>query len=120
MASELTVSASLGFAKGTVNETMAVSGVTLNVTGTKFVRAVQSIQITTAEALVIGEIGTAGWLFVQNTDATNFVTIRNGLNGADVVKLKAGEACLFRLATNAPYMLADTAAVVVHYMVVED
>lgn len=119
MASELTISAELDFTKGTVSISKVGSSTKFTVTGTKYVQAVQSIGVT-AEALGLGDIGTPGYIIIFNRDATNFVEIRDGSGGADVVKLKAGEFALFRLATATPYLIADTAIVVVEYVLIEN
>jgi len=119
MASELTVSAALAFKKGGVAPAISKTNITFNVTGTKFVQGIQQIG-TSAEALDIGDITTVGWALIENLDSTNFVTVRDGAAGADVVKLKAGEFFVGRLATSTPFLIANTAAVNVQYLVVED
>jgi len=74
---------------------------------------VQSIG-TSEEALVLGDVVTPGFIFVENLDVTNYVEI--GLTGSYTVKLKAREWAIFRLA-GAPYALANTADVIIKYTI---
>lgn len=123
MADELKISLKMDFAKSNrqvSTSDMGAIGLEFDVSGTEYVRLTQSIG-TSAEAIDLGQdIGTAGYMFVKNRDATNYVTIRMGSSGADVIKLKAGEVALFRLAASTPYAIADTAACVIEYIIVED
>lgn len=118
MADELTVITGLLFSKGGLESQMDALRQTLDVSGSHYIRRSQSIG-TSAEALDIGEITTCGYIAIHNKDATNFVEIRDGSGGADVVKLLAGETAVFRLATSTPYAIANTAACIVDYLLVE-
>lgn len=118
MANEITLGLSLAYQKGTANISIACSGTQLSVTGSKFIHNVQAIG-TSVEAISIGDIGTAGYMVAINRDATNFITIRAGSSGADVIKLKAGEWAMFRLATSTPYAIADTGACNLEYLIIE-
>lgn len=81
-----------------------------------------SIGFAAHEALPMGDVVTAGWAFFQNLGPTNFVLIGIDIAGAfhQFAKLKAGEAGLIRLGTNAPYAKADTAAVNLLYLILAD
>lgn len=118
MALELTLNVLAHFAKGLEDETFAET-VLVTVSGTKCLKNRQSVG-TSAEALEIGDMTTPGYFIGLNTDATNYVTIRDGEDGADVVKLEAGEVAMFRLATATPYVIANTDECELRYMVVED
>jgi hypothetical protein len=48
---------------------------------------------------------------------TNFITILTAASGTAFAKLLPGEACVFRLDVAAPAVLADTAIVVIDYLV---
>lgn len=124
MAQELTVTASLSFAKGNVQANgLTKSGQRFNVNGTKYIRGVQSIGFAAAEAIQLGEIAAPGWLLVQNNDATNFVELHTqAAAGVAFAKLQPGEFALLRLGSGvtAPAAKADTAAVEIEYMVVEE
>lgn len=120
MANELTVSsASLSFEKSGVADDFEVAEKLVNVSGQRYIHHVQLVG-TIVEALEIGELGTLGWLLIVNRDATNFVSLRMGAGGADVVKLLAGESARFRLAGNTPHAIANGAACYCDYFLVED
>lgn len=119
MANELQISCSLQYAKGNfaaLNRTF--SNLLRDVTGTNMVHNIQAVG-TSEEALVIGDIGTPGYMICKNLDATNFVEIRPGTGTADAIKLKPGDVALFRCAA-APWAIADTAGVELEYYIVED
>jgi hypothetical protein len=83
---------------------------------------VQDVGFAAHEALVIpAEIGTAGWAWFQNMDATNFVQIGLDVSAAFVpfAKLLPGEATAIRLSTDAIYAKADTGAVKLYFLITE-
>lgn len=115
MSNELSVTAKLNFSKGGAKVTKAAS-VSIDVTGDAFSHEIQSIP-TSNTALVEGAaVGTPGYYWIKNLDATNYVTI--GLTASYAIKLLPGEVCLFR-AAGAIFALANTAACLVEYAVVE-
>lgn len=86
----------------------------ITLTGRDYIRRSQIIG-SSAEALDVGEIGTAGWLFAYNTGkngvggaVSDSINIRMGSGGADVVTIAAGEFAMFRLASNTPYAIASS------------
>lgn len=119
MANELTLSLSLRFSKSPTQVVEVAKVLQRDVTGDDYTHKTQTIG-TSAEALNIGDITTPGYLVIVNTDGTNYVEIRDGESGADVVKLKAGDWAMFRLTTATPYAIADTGNCVVEYWLVED
>lgn len=123
MANELTITASVSFSKGEVLQMgFSRANKQFNVTGTKYIHNLQSIGFAAAEALAIGEVATPGWCFFFNTDATNYVQILTAVAGTAFCKLKAKEFAMLRLppGVTAPAAQADTAAVELQYMIVED
>ncbi len=91
-------------------------------TGTHYSTAAQTIG-TTYEALGINaDVATAGWAFFRNLDTTNYVEVGVEVAAAfyPLIKLKAGEAAIVRLATSSVFAKANTAAVNLEWMVVED
>ena len=119
MANELTVSCSMRFSKSSREASKSYSGIQIDVSGTKVTRLEQTIG-TDEEALDIGDIGTAGYIICKNLDDTNYIEIRPGSGAADLIKLKAGEVAMFRLALNGPYAIADTAACDLEFLLIED
>jgi hypothetical protein len=114
MANEITITTTLTYAKNGVTWVSRTDTTTIDQTasGVSFVQVVQNVG-TSEEAITLGDISTPGFLRVKNLDATNFVLIRHGTGGSDLVKLKPGEHCLLRLDdtdASAPYIIADTAA----------
>lgn len=118
MSNELILSASLKFAKGERRVNVAKAGVQLDVAGTDFIQKTQTIG-TSVEDMDLGDIGTPGYMFVRNLDATNFVSIRHGASGDNVVKIRAGGIALFELASSDPQAIADAASVEIEYTVIE-
>lgn len=73
---------------------------------------------TGGTAIPLGQITAPHWAWFKNLDPTNYITIRNGSGGADVLKLLAGEACVCPLMdTSTPYAFANTAACLLEYLI---
>lgn len=119
MADELTLSGSLSFLKNGVKVALDLSTLEFDVSGDDYIHATQTIG-TSEEALGIGDLGTLGWALIVNRDDTNFVEVRPGTGVADLIKIKAGEFALFRFTMNTPYMIADTASVLIEYVIIEN
>jgi hypothetical protein len=121
MADELMIQTRILFEKGDVKVSQGPTTLVLDVAGTDAIRATQEIGFAAAEAINKGEITTPGYMWVRNLDPTNFVEIGYDDTGfKNVVKLKAGEEALFRLAQTTPQAQADTAAVRIEYIIIED
>ena len=74
---------------------------------------------TSEETIALGDIGTIGWVFVVNTDETNYVEIGSA-TGDYLGKMLAGESFgPVRWNAAAIYLKANTAACVVRYIVTE-
>jgi hypothetical protein len=81
---------------------------------------VQSIA-TTKTALLLGSVGTIGYVLVHNCDAINFVQLFPNSTDAAFIKLKFGEWALFRFDPSAtPNAKADTAAVSLEFFLLPD
>jgi hypothetical protein len=121
MVDELTIKTQITFEKGDVKMKQGPTTLTLDVSGEDAIRATQSIGFAAAENIAKGEITTPGYMWVRNLDDTNFVDIGYDDTGfKNVVQLKAGEEALFRLAQATPQAKADTAAVRIEYIIIED
>src|SRR3990167_2926399 len=120
MANELVVaSLTITFTKTNVpSVSLAPASVSITVTGNQWMDNVQTIGFAAEEAILLGDVATGGYWFVQNMDATNFVELRSGTGATDFIKLKAGEWAIFRTSgdATAPYAIADTAAVNVRFL----
>ena len=120
MANEITISGSLSGTKPGAVENFSVSGLTVTMTGTDYVKLTQTVG-TSEEALVMLDAGTPGFCVIKNLDATNYVEVRQGTGVADLIRINAGEFALFRFAADAtaPYVIANTAACIVEYLLFE-
>lgn len=90
-------------------DTTRDSGKTVNVTlaGTKFTQQ-RVATSTTAAALPVGGVTTAGKLFVHNTDATDNISLSLISDGSTpFITLKPGEKNLLSLATTTLYTKAS-------------
>lgn len=119
MAAELAISGlTIAFTKANV-PSVNVGPVNLSITvsGTQIMDNVQSVG-TSEEAILLGDVATGGYWFVQNMDATNFVELRAATGATDFIKLLAGEWAIFRTSADAsaPYAIADTGACNVRFL----
>lgn len=122
MADELTVAATLTVTKSPSPTVSLSSGsISVTVSGSRHIHNIQNVG-TSEEALQIGDLsGVLGWCLMINRDATNYVKVRSGTGATDLIRLEAGEPALFRLdPALAPYVIADTAACDLEYVIVED
>lgn len=124
MANEITVKALLSYVNSAFNiptESLGIDGVAFTITGKLFVKGTVSVGIAES-AIPLGGIGSLGWGVFKNNDPTNFVSIRVGTGGSKIIKLKPGECAVFRFGVDitAPYWIADTAACIVDYMILEN
>jgi hypothetical protein len=118
MAQELTATGSVFFSKGSVaSNGLVISGKKFDVAGKDYIRKSQNIG-TSAEALDLGDVSTAGWFFIQNNDITNFVELLDAVAGNVFMKLKPGEFACGRFGCAAPAAKANTAACDVEYIIV--
>jgi len=120
MANEGYFSLNLKATKSGANVGQTVSG-RFNMAGADMTQATQTIG-TTAETLNLGDItGAPQQLMIQNLDATNYIEI-GGDSGLTVFKLKiaAGKASVFTPTSGTIYAKANTAAVNVMIVAIEE
>ena len=119
MANELSLSGlTIAFSKANCPSVDLVAGtITVTVSGNQIMDNVQSVG-TSEEAILLGDVGTGGYWFVQNMDGTNFVELRSGTGATDFIRLNAGEWAIFRTSSDAsaPYAIADTGACNVRFL----
>lgn len=111
MANETQLQASLSNTRSGSTITGA-SSISITQTGTANIANMQTIG-TTTEALLIGDITDLGYVFVKNTDVTNFVMIgiTTAVTSANaMITLLPGEFAVFPTRLEVIYALADTAA----------
>ena len=119
MANELSLSnLTITFSKsGSPSVYFKPATITPTVAGTQIMDNVQNIG-TSEVAILLGDVATGGYWFVQNMDATNFVTLRSATGVTGLIKLLAGEWAIFRTNAGAaaPFAIADTAACDVRFL----
>ena len=120
MAEEITVSMAVEVSKDGIKDSLSLIGLSVDMSGGDMTHKTQIVG-TSQEQLVFGEITTPGWFLCINRDTTNYVELRAATGVADLVRLNAGEGCLFRLAADAtaPFAIAN-AECVVEYLLIED
>jgi hypothetical protein len=110
MANEINIQAVLTVQRST--PPMCASGaLDITQTGKHCICNVQNIG-TGAEALVLGDCATMGYLFVKNVDPTNYVQLGldSGVSTQVFAKLKPNEFCLIPCNQIPIYAKANTAA----------
>jgi hypothetical protein len=123
MANEISVSATLTARKGYLDCTRTRSrSFTMNAASPAKAAGIAAIGFAAHEAIPMGDVATAGWSRFENLDETNYVQIGTDSTGTFIpfAKLKAGEFCVLRLGTAAPYAKANTAAVKLDYEIYDD
>lgn len=123
MASELSIGTlTVSFTKsGSSSFTVTPAALSITITGDAWMDNTQTVG-TSEEAILLGDVATGGYWFVQNLDATNFVELRSGTGATDFIKLKAGEWAIFRTSgdATAPYAIADTSPCQVRFLRLEN
>jgi len=119
MANEITITTSVKCANGSLSETWQPGTLQVDQATARVDGRVQAIG-TSAETLDIGsDLATAGYAFVQNLDATNFVEL-GPTAVAMLLKLKPGEHQIVRFTTTTIHAIADTAPVDLLFRVLAD
>jgi hypothetical protein len=121
MASEITVTQNLAYAKGQISQrSLGISGKSFNITGTAYVEGSQLIP-TSATAIVLGNLTTLGWFCIKNNDATNPVDILVSTVGSHFLTIQAGECACGRFASTvtAPAAIATGGSVYIEYLILE-
>lgn len=120
MANEFTISVSLSCFKSSIMSEalgIAVDGLIDSMTGTYISRGVALIA-TSATAIPLGQVTAPHWAILKNLDSSNFIKIRNGSGGTDLLKIRAGKANLISFLDSAtPYAIADTASCLLEYLI---
>ena len=119
--SDITILTQMKFDKGSVVVERNSGVVTVSVSGTHAVHLTQNIG-TSAENLGKGGITNVGYAMFHNLDGTNFVLVGYDDSGfKDMIKVKAGEwSGPVRLSQNTPQAKADTGALDLEYILIED
>lgn len=118
MAGELLIQLSAKFNKGGSKLESEFSSFYFDVSGASGIKNTIAVG-TTDETLALGDVGTPGWLYMKNLDATNYITA--SADGTLYnIKMKAGEPFLGRWNGAAIHVKANTATCNMEYMLIPD
>lgn len=116
-ANELNVNTTFTFTKNGATLQRSISG-NVTVSGNISQYGVQTIG-TSDETIPLGDVGTIGYVYIHNLDATNFVIF--GSDGSVYPnKAKATEPALVRWNGAAVHIKANSGACKVEYAIIED
>jgi len=119
MANEISYSATLSAAKGSTQVNSGAMNGLITMAGTDMLAATQTIGVT-EEVLNFGDItGAPAAVLVKNLDPTNFVQLSATGQTGFVIKLLAGQTCLFQPSAASVYAKADASPVSVWVVAVE-
>lgn len=118
MSAELQIQLSAKFNKGGSKLEAIFDSAYFDVSGASGIKNVIAVG-TSDETLALGDVGTNGWLYMKNLDATNFITA--GADGTLYnIKMKAGEPFLGRWNGAAIHVKANTAQCNMEYLLIPD
>lgn len=118
MANEITVTAALEYLNGSIAGDMKALALTFDATRAGFVHNVQAFS-TTSVAINQAAQTTEGFFMAINRDAT--ISIYIGTNSTELVELRPGEPCLFRVRAGGPLNArAASGNVELEYILLED
>lgn len=108
MANEITIAVTLKASKNGAGISVTTTK-TLDMAGTHMINNVQSVG-TSWEQMVIGDVSGAGFVYVKNLDATNYVEVALANDGTKIFqKILPGEATLIKAETDTMYLQANGA-----------
>ena len=127
MANEITVVASLTYVDAsitlqTISLEIAPPG-TFTISSPRSVRNQMSVPTTAGGTVIpMGSVSTPGWALFKNLDATHYVEILSAVSGTTFARLNPKEVALLRLppGMTAPAALANTAAVLLDYLILDN
>ena len=119
MANELTLSGlRIQFAKANVPSVdFSPASMSVTVTANVNMDNVQTVGIT-EEAILLGDVSTGGYCYIENLDTTNFISLRQATGAANFAKIAAGKWNIITISPDAtaPFAIADTAACRVRFL----
>lgn len=119
MASEITSLSGLTVSVGGLTAAASLSKVS-DIAGGNFLSNVQTVG-TTEEAIQVGDVTGECFIYIKNTDSTNFVQIAldSAVSTQIFAKLRAGEALQMHAKTATLYAKADTSPVDIQVIITE-
>ena len=113
MANEITITTGIQIQKGSLNRLIPTRSFSADMAGTRVIQNVQAVG-TTHEALVVGDLASAGYCTITNLSTTNYAEL--GVDVAatfyPVVRIDPGKSAgPFKLSSLTRHVQANTAAV---------
>ncbi len=109
MANELTLTNTLGYSKNNTTVNRAVNGLERTVTGNGLNSLTAYIAPTAETAIPLGSVTIpGGYLWLQNNDAANFVTLRTQMGGQIISKMLPGDIVELRMPDTSPIVIPTT------------
>ncbi len=120
MAREVSVACSLVFDRPPHYVPFSFPLAYFDVAGKNYIHNTQNIGAT-EEALLLGDATVGGWFMAVNRHATAVISLRQATSASDMVDLKPGEPCLFRLSADAtaPFAISTVAGAELEYVLVD-
>lgn len=124
MANSVSGSVSLNLTLGTSSASSSgrrlAGSISADVSGSNFIRGTQSIP-TSATAIGLGALGSLGAYAISNLDATHYVDILSSTTGTTFAHILPGNTHVgyFPSTVTAPAAKANTAAVIIDYLISE-
>lgn len=119
MANEITISASLAVTKNDDDDdVLSVVAEQFNQSGNPVLRG--KVSVATSEQALQIPTGTLGWSCFRNLDYTNYVEIRSATGASnDIIKIPPRGTALFHFGSDvtAPYIIANTSACIVQFLI---
>ena len=119
MANEITISASLAVTKSDDDDDdLSLIAQRFNQSGSPVLKG--KVSVATSEQALVLPTGTLGWSIFRNLDYTNYVEIRSATGASnDIIKIPARGVALFYFGSDvtAPYIVANTAACIVQFLI---
>lgn len=108
MANEITLNLRLDYASGNIADKIVIDNLSVTTSTTTLIHNRQAVG-TSEEALLLGDVAAGGYLIGVNRGATDYIEIRNATGGGDLIRMKPGEPCCFRLSSDAtaPFVISD-------------
>lgn len=94
-------------------------GSQFTMSGNLYIQNTISVGFAAEEAIPMGEVTAPHWSFFTNLDATNYIQLRRATGLSAFARLYPGEFALFPLdnAATAPFVIANTAACLMQYLI---
>lgn len=122
MADELRINASMAYEDSELTEdSLSIANLDVDVSTKRTAHLKQNVG-TSEEVLNLGDISSLGYILAVNRSSSNFVSIKTAAGGTIFAKILPGEVAMFRFGSGvtAPFVIADTAACQLEYLLVSE